>query len=147
MTTHIGRNGLVKVGGTGDGTDDGNIVAEMRSFSFEETGDTVECSRMGHTARQYKPTLTSFSGSMDVYWDETNTTGQGALTIGSEVEVGFYPEGESGAIVDPAEAADVFYYGSAIVTGVSRSASFDGLVEASITVQGVGALSAGTATT
>ena len=146
MTTHIGRNGLVKVGGTGDGTDDGNIVAEMRSFSFEETGDTVECSRMGHTARQYKPTLTSFSGSMDVYWDETNSTGQGALTIGSEVEIGFYPEGELPANTDPTGAADVWYYGSAIVTGVSRSASFDGLVEASITVQGVGALSAGTAT-
>ena len=29
---------------------------------------------------------------------------------------------------------------TAIVTGVSRSASFDGLVEASISVQGTGAL-------
>jgi predicted secreted protein len=76
--------------------------------------------------------LTSFSGSLDVFWDETDTSGQGALTIGSEVTLNVYPEGDT--------TGDTYYTGSAIVTGVSRSASFDGLVEASISVQGTGAL-------
>jgi len=124
MATHIGRDGILKVGA--------NTVAELRSFSIEETGDTVEDTVMTDTARTFVPTLTSFTGSADVYWDETDTTGQGALTVGSEVTIGFYPEGDA--------VGDTYYTGTAIVTGVSRSASFDGMVEASITLQGSGAL-------
>jgi len=128
MATHIGRDGIVKVGS--------NAVAELRSFSIEETGDTVEDTVMTDTARTFIPTLTSFTGSADVYWDETNTTGQGALTVGSSVTIAFYPEGDGGG--------DTYYSGTAIVTGVSRSASFDGMVEASITLQGSGALTSST---
>ena len=80
--------------------------------------------------------MTSFSGSIDVFWDETDTSGQGALTIGSEVTLNVYPEGDT--------AGDTYYTGTAIVTGVSRSASFDGLVEASVSVQGTGALTSTT---
>jgi predicted secreted protein len=80
--------------------------------------------------------LTSFSGSLDVFWDETDTSGQGALTIGSEVTLNVYPEGDT--------SGDTYYTGTAIVTGVSRSASFDGLVEASVSVQGTGALTSTT---
>lgn len=129
MATHIGRDGILKVGA--------NSVAELRSFSIEETGDTVEDTVMTDTARTFVPTLTSFTGSADVYWDETNTTGQGALTVGSSVTIGFYPEGDT--------TGDTYYTGTAIVTGVSRSASFDGMVEASITLQGSGALTESTA--
>jgi len=128
MATHIGRDGIVKVGA--------NTVAELRSFSIEETGDTVEDTVMTDTARSFISTLTSFTGSADVYWDETDTNGQGALTVGSSVTIGFYPEG--------ATTGDTYYTGTAIVTGVSRSASFDGMVEASITLQGSGALTAST---
>jgi len=124
MATHKGSEGIVKVG-----TDS---VSEVRSYSIEETADTLEDTSMGDSARTYKSSLTSFSGSLDVFWDETDTTGQGALTIGSEVTLNLYPEGDT--------AGDTYYTGSAIVTGVSRSASFDGLVEASISVQGTGAL-------
>jgi predicted secreted protein len=80
--------------------------------------------------------LTSWSGSVDVYWDETDTTGQGALTNGAQVTLNVYPEGDT--------AADSYYTGSAIVTGVSVSSSFDGMIEASISVQGTGALTQAT---
>jgi len=128
MATHIGRDGVVKVGA--------NSIAELRSFSIDETGDTVEDTVMTDAARSYISTLTSFTGSADVYWDETDTSGQGALTVGASVTIGFYPEGET--------AGDTYYSGTCIVTGVSRSASFDGMVEASITFQGSGALTAST---
>ena len=128
MATHIGRDGVIKVGS--------NSVAELRSFSIEETGDTVEDTVMTDTARTFIPTLTSFTGSADVYWDETDTTGQVALAVGSSVTIGFYPEGEV--------AGDTYNTGTAIVTGVSRSSSFDGMVEASITLQGSGALTTST---
>lgn len=128
MATHIGRDGIIKVGA--------NAVAELRSFSIEETGDTVEDTVMTDTARTYISTLTSFTGSADVFWDETDTNGQGALSVGSSVTINFYPEG--------ADSGDTYYSGTALVTGVTRSASFDGMVEASITLQGSGALTAST---
>ena len=68
-----------------------NPVAELRSFSIEETADTVEDTVMTDTARSFITTLTSFTGSADVYWDETDSSGQGALTIGASVTIGFYP--------------------------------------------------------
>ena len=124
MATHKGSEGTVKVGS--------NAVAEIRSYSIEESADTLEDTSMGDSARTYKSSLTSFSGSIDVFWDETDTDGQGALSIGSEVILNVYPEGDT--------TGDTYYTGSAIVTGVTRSGSFDGLVEASVSVQGTGAL-------
>lgn len=128
MAVHKGSEGTVKVGS--------NAVAEIRSYSIEETGDTLETSTMGDTARTYVPSLTSWSGSVDVYWDETDSTGQGALTVGAEVTLNVYPEGDT--------SGDTYYTGSAIVTSVSKTASFDGLVEASVGVQGTGALTSST---
>ena len=128
MATHKGSEGIIKVG-----TDS---VLEIRSYSIEESADTLEDTSMGDSARTYKSSLTSFSGSIDVFWDETDTSGQGALSIGSEVTLNVYPEGDT--------SGDTYYTGSAIVTGVTRSASFDGLVEASVSVQGNGALTSTT---
>ena len=124
MATHKGSEGIVKVGS--------NSVAEIRSYSIEESADTLEDTSMGDSAKTYKASLTSFSGSLDVFWDETDTSGQGALSIGAEVTLNVYPEGVA--------SGDTYYTGSAIVTGVSRTGAFDGLVEASISVQGNGAL-------
>ena len=124
MATHAGSEGTVKVGS--------DAIAEIRSFSIEETADTLEDTSMGDAARTYKPSLTSFSGSIDVFWDETDSAGQGALTVGAEVTLNLYPEGDT--------AGDTYLSGAAIVTGRSVSSSFDGLVEMSISVQGNGAL-------
>lgn len=128
MANHTGSEGTVHVGTT--------AIAEIRSYSVSETADTIEDTTMGDSARTYKSSLKSFNGSIDVYWDETDTTGQGALTVGSEVTIKFYPEGAS--------TGDTFYSGSAIVTGLTINGSFDGMVEASITVQGNGALTKST---
>ncbi len=128
MATHKGSEGVVKVGT--------NTVAEVRSYSIDESADVLEDTSMGDSAKTYLASLTSFSGSLDVFWDETDTSGQGALTVGSSVTLNVYPEG--------ADSGDTYYSGTALVTGVSRSGSFDGMVEASITVQGSGALTAST---
>jgi predicted secreted protein len=125
MATHTGSEGTVKVGA--------NAIAEIRSFSIEESADTLEDTTMGDTARTYKSSLTTYTGTVDVLWDETDATGQGALTIGASVTLNLYPEGDT--------SGDVYYTGTAIVTGRTINSSFDGLVEMSISVQGSGALS------
>lgn len=125
MATHTGSEGTVKVGS--------NAIAEIRSFSIEETADTLDDTTMGTIARTYKSSLTTFTGTIDVLWDETDATGQGALTIGASVTLNLYPEGDT--------SGDVYLTGEAIVTGRSVNSTFDGLVEMSISVQGSGALS------
>jgi hypothetical protein len=126
MATHTGSEGTVRVGAT-------NNILEIRSYSIEETADTAEDTSMGDSYRTHKTTLKAWSGTVDVFWDELDTTGQGALTVGSEVAIRFMPEG--------ATAGDVYLTGTAIVTGKTVSASFDGMVESTITMQGTGALS------
>jgi predicted secreted protein len=128
MATHTGSEGTIKVG-----TD---TVGELRSFSLETTSDTIETSNMGTTARTYKAGLTAWSGTASLFWDELDT-GQLALVLGTSVTIKVYPEGAS--------TGDKYYTGSAIITAKSVSASFDGLVESSISFQGTGALTFATA--
>ena len=130
MATHAGSEGTVRVGST-------NAIAEIRSYSVEETGDTIDDSTMGDVSRTFIAGLKTFTATIDCLWDETNTTGQGALTVGSTVTLNLYPEG--------ATTGDIYYSGSAIVTGRNITASYDGLVEISISVQGTGALTQATA--
>jgi len=128
MATHTGSEGTLKVGA--------NTIGEIRSFSISESADTLEDTSMGDAARTYKSSLTTFTGSVDVFWDEADA-GQMAMTVGASVTFSAYPEG--------ATAGDKYYTGSAIVTGLTINSSFDGMVEASITLQGTGALTLSTA--
>ena len=129
MATHTGSEGTVKVGA--------NAIAEIRSYSVEQTSDTTEDTTMGDTWRTHKTTLRSWTASVDVFWDETDTSGQVALTVGSEVTLNQNPEG--------APTSDAYLTGTGIVTSKSISASFDGMVESTIAVQGTGTLTTGTA--
>jgi predicted secreted protein len=124
MATHTGSEGTLKVGS--------NAVAEIRSFSINETGETIEDTSMGDTARSFKAGLKTFTASVEVFFDETDTTGQGALDVGSEVTLNVYPEGDA--------SGDTYFSGSTIVTGKTVTSSFDGMVEASFELQGNGAL-------
>lgn len=128
MATHAGSEGTVKSGA--------NAIAEVRSFSLEETADTIEDTTMGDASRTYLTGLKTFSGSVDVFWDETDTDGQVSFSVGSSVTLAVYPEGDT--------AGDTYYSGTAIVTGRTITSSFDGMVEASFTLQGTGALTATT---
>jgi len=129
MATHTGSEGTVKIGA--------NVVAEIRSFSIDVTADTAEDTTMGDSWRTFKTTLKGWSGSLDCFWDETDTTGQGAIVDGAEITLNVYPEG--------ATTGDKYYTGTVIVTGTTINSSFDGLVEASFKFQGVGALTLATA--
>ncbi len=124
MATFTGSDGVILVG-----TDQ---VAEVRSYSIDETMDTLEDTAMGDTSRTYKTSLKSFSGSADVFFDDTDTSGQGALTVGSEVTLNVQFEGNT--------TGDHKLSGTVLITGRTISASFDGMVEASISFQGTGAL-------
>lgn len=130
MANHQGSEGIVKVGA--------NTVAEVRSWQLSESADTIEDTAMGDTSKTFRSGLTEWEGSMECYWDETDTNGQEALTSGASVTLNLYPEGDT--------SGDTFFTGSAIVTGISRQASHDGMVEASFNYKGTGDLTQNTVT-
>jgi predicted secreted protein len=128
MATHTGSEGTIKVATT--------TVGELRSYSLEQTADTIEDTSMGDTSRSYKNALKGWSGSASLFFDEADA-GQILLVLGTEIALKVYPEGAS--------SGDKYYYGQAIITGSNISASFDGMVEAEITFTGTGAITLGTA--
>lgn len=130
MSALTGRDGQVTIAG--------NIVASTRSFSVDITADTIETTTMGTDVRTYVKGMSSWSGSADVYFDlSTNqanllVAGSSATVGGTPVAVKFY--------IDQDVSNDVVLYGNGIITGYSVSSSMDGLVEATISIQGSGAV-------
>jgi hypothetical protein len=125
MATHKGSEGTVKSGAS--------TIAEIRSYTITETADVLEDTSMGDSSRTYLSSLKTFTGSIDCFWDETDTSGQLSLDPGSSVTINIYPEGSG--------TGDTYYTGSVIITEKSVTASYDGMVEASFSFQGTGALS------
>jgi predicted secreted protein len=128
MATHAGSEGKVFAGS--------NQIAEIKSWSMEISSDTVDASIIGTSWRKNQATIKSFSGSFDGFWDETDTLGQGSLAAGATVTLNLYPEGNV--------SGDTYWSGDVIITSISYNASFDGLVEASFSFTGTGALTEST---
>lgn len=135
-----GQSGIIKLGANSD------IVAEVRSFTIDQSQDTVETTSMEATgnssvsvSRTYKPGLSTFTISADLYFDGDNAqqaTLEGGLddeATASPILFKLYPAGVG--------AGDgKAFSGNAIMTSFSVSTSVDGAVEASIAAQGTGAL-------
>ena len=128
MATHAGSEGKVLVGS--------DQVAEIKSWQLEIKSDTVDASIIGTSWRKNQATIKSWEGSFEGFWDETDTDGQGALAVGGTVTLNMHPEGD--------DSGDTYWSGDAIITSISYSASFDGIVEASFSFTGTGALTEST---
>lgn len=118
-------------------------VAELTSFTLDTTMDTLETSAMGDEMRTYTHGLGSFTISGDFILEDGasddeqySAISQLAFADGSSTPVGafiIYPEGSSGS-------GKIKISGGCIVTGLSISSSFDGIVTGSFTAQGTGAV-------
>lgn len=137
-TIHSGTQGIVYLSDVG--TTDDQAVLNIRSFSIEETQETIDATTMdtsGVTYRKTLPTFQSWSGSVDVYWSTEETGAIDATEAMSlakpgktELQINFWPAGD--------DQYELGYVGNAIVTGRTISTSVDGMVEMSLTVQGTG---------
>tara|TARA_R100000664_G_C2752946_1_gene140285 strand:+ start:347 stop:760 length:414 start_codon:yes stop_codon:yes gene_type:complete len=120
-------------------------IAQVSSWSVDVTQDTVECSNIGSTTKTYESVMVGWSASVDVFFDADDSTAQaGILTAGgipagaqSAVTASFYYEGET--------TGDKYFTGSGFVTGISPTQEANGLMTATISIQGTGALSQSTA--
>ena len=127
MATHHGKEGVVKAGGTG--------IGEITGFTLETTADVVEDTALTDATKSFLAGRTSFSGSLEMNYDETDSPQQ-TLTVGSSIDFVLLPEGNS--------SGDESFTGSGIITGISVNNALDAVITRSVTFQGTGTLTRGT---
>ena len=128
MATHFGKEGVVTAGGTG--------IGELTGYTLETTADVVEDTQLSDATKSFLAGRTSFSGTLEMSYDETDSPQQ-TLTAGTTIAFILAPEGNS--------SGDETFTGSGIVTGMSVNVTLDGITTRSVTFQGTGTLTRGTA--
>ena len=143
MATYTGHDGVIKLADT-DASLSSTVMGNLRNFTIEQTQDTIEDTVMGSpNVRTYKPGLSTFTFSGDVFFDEANAVHNAIDDLvtktgeGSEASFEVYPAGE--------DSGRRKLSGSMIITSFSITSSIDGMVEASFAAQGTGALTVATA--
>lgn len=132
MTTHWGNEGSVKLGA--------NTVAEVIEFEFTESVAPVEDTAMGDSYKTHisGSGIKEWSGSVTCHWDEGDTNGQVALTVGASVDLRLYPEG--------ATTGDIYFSGTATLVERGQTVKMDGeTIRCTFRFMGNGALTRGTA--
>ncbi len=127
MANHKGSEGVVKTG-----TD---TIAEVTAWTIDESAATIDDSTLDATTTTMQIGRTSWTGSIECFWDETDTSGQEVLTIGASITLNLYPEGDT--------TGDEFATGTALITGISMGGAIDGIISRSFSYQGSGALTWG----
>ena len=127
MATHHGKEGVVTAGGTG--------VGELTGFTLETSADVVEDTALTDSTKSFVSGRTSFSGTLEMNYDETDSPQQ-TLTAGTSIAFILLPEGNA--------SGDEKFSGSGIITGMSVNNSMDAIVSRTVTFQGTGALARAT---
>jgi len=127
MATHHGKEGVVTAGGT--------AVGELTGFTLETTGDVVEDTALTDATKSFITGRTSFSGTLEMHFDETDAQ-QEALLAGASIAFILLPEGNT--------SGDASYTGTGIVTGMSINNTMDAIISRTVTFQGTGALAVST---
>ena len=127
MATHHGKEGVVTAGGT--------AVGELTGFTLETSADVVEDTALTDATKSFLAGRTSFSGTLEMNFDETDTP-QTTLVAGASISFILLPEGNA--------SGDRSFSGTGIVTGMSVNNSMDAVISRTVTFQGTGALTIGT---
>ena len=127
MATHHGKEGVVTAGGT--------AVGELTGFTLETSADVVEDTALTDATKSFLAGRTSFSGTLEMNFDETDTP-QTTLVAGASISFILLPEGNA--------SGDRSFAGTGIVTGMSVNNSMDSIISRTVTFQGTGALTIGT---
>ena len=127
MATHHGKEGQVTSAGT--------VIGNVTGFTLDTTHDTVEDTSLSSTTKSFVAGRGTFTGSVDMNYDETDTP-QTTLLTGTSLAFIFLPEGNT--------TGDESFSGTGIVTSMSISVPLDGIVTRTVAFQGTGALTIGT---
>ena len=157
MACYRGTKGVLKIYSNAEKTGTGGAwetasealvekIAEIQSYTIDETADTFECTAFGDEYRKFDFSFKSWEASVEANWDqrddvvnayETDLAGQDFFVAGEYAYVEFYPMGEDSGNT----GGYATWAGKALITGVSINASFDSVIAMSITLQGTETLS------
>jgi len=124
MANYSGNSGSVTIGA--------NAVAEVLSFDLSEGINVIDNTVVGDAADTHLVGTTNWSGSISCFWDDTDTNGQEAMTIGASVTIHLLTTGSGSGKID--------FNGTASVTSIERSVANNSIITANFSFQGNGAL-------
>ncbi len=127
MATTIGKDGVVTVGG--------NTVAELNGWETTETAEPVEDTELSDEFKTYKSgtdIVKDWKAKISCMWDETDTDGQEAMTIGALVTLVFAAEGTA--------STDRIGTGTGIIEEIGIAIEKGSTTEREFSIQGTGQL-------
>ena len=138
MAVYTGQLGSMQLD---DASGNPTALIEITSFTIDHTVNTIESTAMGDQYRSYAVGMNEWSGSADLLFDSTlvssfaavmvgNTAGE--LSAGGSLTLTAYPAGNA--------TSNPKLEGEVLVTGMSVGAEMEGMVTATISFQGTGAL-------
>lgn len=141
MAATAGRNGEIKLklptADLGDPTGaTATVLGQVRSWSIDDAVETLDTTVMDGTAtgfifRDNIPSFKTWTLNVTFIYDSADTTQSDAqFKAGNDTVVTLYPAGDT----------NEDWTGQGLITTISRSASYDGLIECSMTVEGRSAL-------
>lgn len=123
MSNLVGNNGIIKIAST--------AIGSVVSWSLTLTGDQVESTVLGDAWRTMLPTLKSWNGSVNLFFDNADST-QALLLENALLTFEFFPEGE---VIGDYKAT-----GSAYIVTVDESNELEAVVNRDVTFIGSGEL-------
>ena len=116
MAFELGNDGVVTVGAV--------AIAEVTRFTFEETSDQKDGTAMGDTYKKSKAGRPTAQGTVEYRRDHTDTTGQDALAVGSEVALVLRPRGTGSGLPQRSLTAQIISLQEEVVDDEVLSGSF-----------------------
>ena len=127
MATHVGKEGIVTIGGS--------TVAELNGWETTETAEPVEDTELSDEFKTFKSgsdIVKEWKGKISCMWDETDTAGQETMTIGASLTVVFAAEGTA--------STDRIGTGTGIIEEIGIAIEKGSTTEREFSLQGTGQL-------
>ena len=116
---------MAEVAGKGGSITFTNLTAGVKSWTADISGDALETTDYADSGhRTFIAGLDGWTASVELNWDVANTVAVG----------------DSATLTLTIVSATTHYSGTALVTGISVSSIVDGLVTATVSFQGSGAI-------
>ena len=134
MAYATGSDAVIKIGS--------DTLTQCSAFSIDKTVDNAETSAIGTTSKTFVNTLDSFTASLELFYDESDTATAAILAaaVGNSaaVSVSFYYEGTAAGV-------DKYLTGNGLISGISWIGEANGVFTASVSITGTGTLTEATA--
>ena len=138
MAYYTGVIAQIKLGDSASPTD---ILGQCTSYSIDKQLESVDVSHIGSTSKTFTSAQESWSSTMEVSYDQDDTAQAKLLErsagASTPIYVSYYYEG--------ADTGDKYLTGQGFLTGISWSQEPNGVITASVSIQGTGALAEATA--